>query len=175
MHRTLVVACLISCMASSIFVKCITAQSTDSIRLKRVKIERVDADHFKAVLDLVNGTKSEIYIQASSRHSSSPYPVYLEHRLAGDEWQTVAPCVDLAPAGAIAVSGGKSFTVHLVLSLELPSTCRIRKIDPSGEYRWRIESFRSKGDLMEYARTEGRSGKAVSIVSKPFRFTEQNP
>jgi hypothetical protein len=171
MHRALVVACLISCIASGIFVECTIAQPTDSIRLKCVRVERVDAEHFKAVVELINETKSDIYIQSALDRSDTPYPLYLERRVAKDEWQIVAPCVDLMPAGAIAIRRGKSLTVDLVHSLKLPSTCRIRKIDTSGEYRWRIEYFRNKEDLMEYERTEGRSGKALSAVSNPFRIT----
>ena len=168
MRRAVVMACLTSCIASGIFADRVIGQAADSVQLECVRVDRVDADHFRAVVELVNRTKFDIYIQSSLDRSSSPYPLYLERRMARDEWQIVSPCLDLMPAGAIAVRGGRSFTEDRVYSLELPSICRTRRIDPSGEYRWRIEYFRNKRDLMEYERTEGRSGKALSAVSKPF-------
>ena len=173
MRRAVVMACLTSCIASRIFAERVIGQAADSVQLECVRVDRVDADHFRAVVELVNRTKSDIYIQSSLDRSSSPYPLYLERRMARDEWQIVSPCLDLMPAGAIAVRGGRSFTEDRVYSLELPSICRTRRIDPSGEYRWRIEYFRNKRDLMEYERTEGRSGKALSAVSKPFLIKPQ--
>jgi hypothetical protein len=164
-------ACLTSCIVSGIFAERVIGQAVDSVRLECVRVERVDADHFRPMVELVNGTKFDIYIQSSLDRSSSPYPLYLERRTAKDEWQIVSTCLDLMPAGAITVRGGRSFTEDRVYSLELPSICRTRRIDLSGEYRWRIEYFRNKRDLMEYERTKGHSGRALSVVSKPFRIT----
>jgi hypothetical protein len=175
MRRAVVMVCLISCIASGIFTMRLIGQAADRVRLECVRVERVDADHFRVVVELVNGTKSDIYIQSSLDRSTRPYPLYLERRMARGEWQVVSPCLDLMPAGAIAVRGGRSFTEDRVYPLELPSNCRIRRIDPSGEYRWRIEYFRNKRELMEYERTEGRSGQGLSIASKPFLITGLNP
>lgn len=164
-------ACLTLCIASGVSAERIIGRAADSVQLECVTVERVDADHFRAVVELINGAKSDIYVQSSLDRSSSPYPLYLERRMAKDEWQIVSPCLDLMPAGAIAVRGGRSITEDRVYSLKLPSVCRTRRIDPSAEYRWRIEYFRHQKDLMEYERTKGRSGKALGAVSKPFLIT----
>ena len=168
MRRTVVMLCLVTGIALGILAKRVTGQVAKSIRLECVKAERIDAEHFRAVVNLVNGTKSDIYVQSVVDRASSPYPLYLERRVASDEWQIVAPCVDVPPSGTIAVMGGKSLTVDQIQSLDLPSNCRIRRIDPSGEFRWRIEYFTNRTDLRKFEKTGGHSGAALSIASQPF-------
>lgn len=170
MRQAAVTVCLTSVVLLCL-VGGVIGQATKGLKLESVKVERVDADHFRAVVEFVNGTNSDVYLQSAIDRSSGPYPLYLERRVSGDEWQTVAPCVDVMPSSAISVPPRKSIKVDEVYPLELPSTCRIRRIDTSGEYRWRIEYFRNKRDLLMYEKSRGRSGRAVNIVSKPFVIT----
>ena len=174
MRHMVIMVCVISCIALVIIDRRVTGQVADGIRLECVKVERVDAGHFRAVVELVNGSKSDIYVQSAMDRGDTPYPVYLERRVESDQWQIVAPCVDLMPAGAIAVMKGKSITMDRVHSLELPSNCRTRSIDPSREYRWRVDYFASRSDLRRYQETRGHSGMALSIVSEPFLIRPEN-
>jgi len=146
-------------------------QITDRIRLECTKAEKVDVDHFRSVVEFVNETKFDVYVQSAIGHGGSPYPLYLERRLGGDNWQIVAPCLDAMPSGAITVPPGRTIKVDQVYALELPSTCSLRRIDPSGEYRWSIEYFKNKGDLLSFERTKGSTGKARKVASKPFLIT----
>jgi hypothetical protein len=175
MHRLVVAACFIIWIVSGNFAQNVIARPREGVRLECRTIERVDADHFRVGLDLINGTSSEIYVQASLPNSDRPYPVYLERQVAPDSWQTVAPCVDLVPSGAIAVNEGKSLKIDPVQSMELPSTCRTRRIDAKGKYRWRIEYFTDRNHLVRFEKTAGKSGNALSMVSKPFSLESGNP
>jgi hypothetical protein len=120
------------------------------------------------VIEITNVTNSDVYVQRATNLRSDPYPVYLQRWQAPDVWEDVAPCVDLPPAGNMVLRRNTPVRVDLVYSLDLPSTCKTRRIDPSGKYRWRIEYFLKKGDLEKYETTNGRSGKAFSAVSQPF-------
>jgi hypothetical protein len=72
------------------------------------------------------------------------------------------------PSGLTPIPKRRSVTVRQAYPLELPSICKVHRIDLSGVYRWRIEYFTNKNDVTEYQRTREHSGKAISVVSSPF-------
>jgi hypothetical protein len=173
MRRLFIMICLVSCIGLGVSDNRAAGQAANGIRLESVTVKRVDHDHFRAVVKLVNETDSDIYIQATMDRSSTPYPLYLERRIVDRGWQIVAPCADSKPAGAIVVRRGGTLSIDRVQSLDLPSNCRIRRIDPSGEYRWRIEYFRRRADVKRYEETEGRDGTALSAFSESFSIKLQ--
>lgn len=172
MHRSSMAVWLIVCIASSLLAQDTKGKNDNGVRLDSLKVERSDADHFHSVIVIVNRTNSVIYVQRATDGSSNPYPMYLERLQEQGGWEQVAPCVDLAPAGVLAIKKSGSLTVDLVYPLELPSSCKIRRIDPSSKFRWRIEYFTNKEELWKYERTGGHSGKVFSAKSEPFSIKE---
>ena len=118
MHRRWAMLCFLIFSVAAINAQRSERSGDQSVRLKTVRTERVDADHFRAILELVNGSSAEIYVQTSSSFSTDPYPLFIERRIKNGNWQVVAPCVDTAPAGLVGVAAAASVKMDQVYSLK---------------------------------------------------------